>query len=149
MVSIERSAGLVDAGLAAPDLVAELLGGHDQVAGDAQVARVGVDVEAAVRQRLDVVDDRCLDGQPCSGAALAEAVGAPQAPEALALAGAASKPLDNHQPAIVPPCCLTGSSTNVSDAGVIEKPISFSPAACLPSSPAAVATLSTASVVRM
>lgn len=68
----------------------ELLGCHLQVMPIAQIPGVAIDVEPAERQRHLVVDHRGDFGPAISRAHLAQAVGALQAAQALALASPAA-----------------------------------------------------------
>lgn len=68
----------------------ELLGCHLLVMPIAQVAGVAIDVEPAERQRHLVVDQRGDFGPAIGQAHLAQAVGALQAAQALALASPAA-----------------------------------------------------------
>lgn len=56
MIRIERPAGPVDAARSLGQVKPELLGGYECVARIAKVAGVVVDVLAAVRERLDMID---------------------------------------------------------------------------------------------
>jgi hypothetical protein len=66
--------------------MAELLGSDLPVMLGAEVARVAIDVKAAMGKRRDVVHLGCSIGAPLGKAHLAKTVGAPQPTQARALA---------------------------------------------------------------
>lgn len=90
MVAIEGLAVRIDAAFAARHLMAELFGRHLAVVFVAEVARVAVEIAAAVCQRFDVVDHRCGPYPSCLLAVLTQAVRPPEPPQPLRLAGAAA-----------------------------------------------------------
>ena len=144
MVGADRPTGGGDAPGAVRHLVPELLDRHLLVVRFAQVAGVVVNVEAAKRQRPDMVDHVGRPGQPFGEAVLAQPIGPLQPPEPLSDAGAAAKPLARRQrhQAVTVPSCFTRSSTNVSAPAGLLKPSSASLAACLPLSAVPIAVLS-------
>ena len=90
MVAVERLAARIDAAFAARHLMAELFGRHLTVVFVAEVARVAVEIAAAMRERLDVIDHCRGPRTPCLMAVLTQAVRLLQPPEPLRLAGAAA-----------------------------------------------------------
>ena len=95
MVAIERLAVRIDAAFAARHLMAELFGRHLAVVFVAEVARVAVEIAAAMRERLDVIDHCRGPRTPCLMAVLAKAVRPLQPPQPLRLAGAAAETFDH------------------------------------------------------
>lgn len=91
MVAVERLAVRIDAAFAARHLMAELFGRHLAVVFIAKVARVAVEIAAAMRQRLDVVDHGRGPCAPCHMAVLTQAMRPLQPPQPLRLPGAAAE----------------------------------------------------------
>jgi len=78
-----------------------MLGRHRSVVFVAKVARVAVEIAAAVRQRLDMVDDHSGPRPPCREAVHAQAVRSRQPTQPLRPPGTAAKPF-GHQAGSVP-----------------------------------------------